>query len=181
MKELFAILSIVMFVAKGNAQTENINSGKYHPAKEHFETEYRKQEYPQYSRSQIKVEKDRIVIDIVKVIEFSKYLDERFKLIFANGLLDPVRINGNPVLKITDMDELLLLNPNPQTKRFKFWSFPQNKNAEKDSIEYLLRGKVNPNEYYFELQNENADENTGFKEFVEGAKLSYLAYGGIIL
>lgn len=181
MKKLFTILSIIIFSVKGNAQTENINSGKYHPAKEHFETQYKKQEYPKYSKFQTKLEKDRVVIDVVKVIEFPKYLDEKFKLIFENGLLDPMRINGNLVLKIASMDELPLLNINPQTKRFIFWIFPKNNNGEKDSVEYVLRGKVNPDEYYFELQNENADEHTSFKEFVEGAKLTYLAYGGIII
>ncbi|WP_223608114.1 hypothetical protein [Chryseobacterium sp. OSA05B] len=181
MKKLFTIASIVFFAVKGNAQTENINSGKYHAAKEHFETQYKKQEYPTYLRSQVKMEKDRVVIDVVKVIEFPKYLDEKLKLIFENGLLDPMRINGNPVLKIVSMDELPLLSTNSQTKRFKFWIFPQNNNAKKDSVEYVLRGKVNPDEYYFELRNENADENTSFKEFVEGAKLTYFAYGGIII
>lgn len=181
MKKIFTILSIIIFAVKGNAQTENINSGKYHPAKEHFESEYKKQEYPQFLRSQIRLEKDRVVIGVVKVIEFPQHLEEKFRLIFEKGLLDPMRINGNSVLKIASMDELPLLSTNPQTKRFKFWIFPQNKNIEKDSIEYVLRGRANPDEYYFELQNENADENTSFKKFVEGAKLTYLAYGGIII
>ena len=181
MKKIFTILSIIIFAVKGNAQTEDIYGGKYHPAKEHFETQYKKHEYPKYSRFQIKLEMDRVIIDVVKLIEFSKDLDEKFKLIFENGLLDPMRINGNPVLKIASMDELPLLSTNPQIKRFKFWIFPQNSNAKKDSVEYVLRGRMNPNEYYFELQNENADENTSFKEFVEGAKLTYLAYGGIII
>lgn len=181
MKKIFTILSIVIFTARGNAQTENINTGKYHPAKEHFETKYKKQEYFKYPKSQIRLEKDRVVIDVVKVIEFSKNLDEKFKLIFENGLLDPMRINGNPVLAIASIDELPLLNTNPQTRRFKFWIFPQNKNVEKDSVECVFKGRVNPDEYYFELQNENADENTSFKEFIEGANLTYLAYGGIVI
>lgn len=181
MKNLFTILSTVFFIINGNAQTEDINNGKYHPAKEHFETKYKKQEYPKYLKSQVKLEKDKVVIDVVKTIEFSKRLDEKFKLIFENGLLDPMRINGSPVLAMASMDELPLLSTNPQTKRFKFWIFPNNKNIQKDSVEYILRGRANPDEYYFELQNENADEHTSFKEFVEGAKLTYLAYGGIII
>lgn len=181
MKGLLTILYIIFFHVNGNAQTENINSGKYHPAKEHFETKYQKQEYPKYLRSQIKLEKDRIIIDVVKVVWFSERLDERFKLIFENGLLDPMKINGSPILVIANMDELPLLSTNSQTKRFKFWIFPQNKPLEKDSEEYFLRGRLNPDEYYFELQNKNADEKTSFKEFVEGARLTYLAYGGIII
>ncbi|MFN1218950.1 hypothetical protein ACKW6Q_18435 [Chryseobacterium kwangjuense] len=181
MKNLLTILFITFFSVKGIAQTENINSGKYHSAKEHFETKYKKQEYSKYPKFQIRLENDRVIIGSVKIIEFSRDLEGKFKIILENGLLDPMKINGNPVLKISNMDELALLNPNPQTKRFKFWIFAQNKSLEKGTLEYLLVGGANPYEYYFEIQNENADENTSFKEFVEGAKLTYLAYGGIII
>lgn len=42
-------------------------------------------------------------------------------------------------------------------------------------------GLANPSEYYFELQNENADENTSNKDFINGAKLTFLKFGTIVI
>jgi len=182
MKKQLVIFFIIISINKFFGQTENIENGKYHLAKEHFETKYVKQENKKYLQSQIKVEKNRVIINVVKSIEFSENLEKRFKLIFENGLVDPARVNDDYVLRISSLDELILLNPNPQTKRFKFWIFPQKKmSVNNKSVKYMLQGRANPDEYYFELQNNNADENTSFEEFVRGAKLTYLAYGAIVL
>jgi hypothetical protein len=182
MKNLFTIFFIIISVINVFGQTENIESGKYHPAKEHFETEYVKQEYSKYSKSQIRIEKNKVIIDVVKNIEFPDDIDGKFKLIFENGLIDPMRVDGSVSLKVSSIDELTLLNPNPQTKRFKFWVFPQNTSSmNKGTFDYMMQNRANPDEYYFELHNESADENTNFKEFIEGAELTYLAYGGIII
>ncbi|MGI9653536.1 hypothetical protein [Chryseobacterium sp. RLHN22] len=40
---------------------------------------------------------------------------------------------------------------------------------------------VNPDIYYFEIQNKKADENTSFEDFVKDASLKYLGHGGIQL
>ena len=42
-------------------------------------------------------------------------------------------------------------------------------------------GLANPNEYYFELQNEDADENRTNEDFINGAKLTFLKFGTIII
>ncbi|MBT2619747.1 hypothetical protein [Chryseobacterium sp. ISL-6] len=182
MKKILIIFLIMTSMAGLFGQTENIENRKYHTSKEQFEKKYVRQEYEKYLKSQIKVEKNKVVIDVVKSIEFSENLDKRFKLIFENGLIDPTKVNGNYVLRISSIDELILLNPNPQTKRFSFWIFPQKGiSGSENSVENMLKGRANPDEYYFELQNENADENTSFEKFIEGAKLTYLAYGGVII
>lgn len=178
MKKILTILFIIICIVKTQAQKENIESGKYYSAKEHFEKEYVKTEYPKYLRSQIKIEKDKIIIDVVKSVIFPESLDRKFKLIFEKGLLDPTLVKGSPVLEISGMDELELLNLNPKMKRFKFWVFQKGEFLVNGSI---LKGRVNPDEYYFEIQNVNANENTTFEEFVEGAKLTYLAFGTIVL
>jgi hypothetical protein len=178
-KTLFLLFTLSVIRVLG--QVENIESGKYHPAKEHFETQYKKQEHQKLLKSQIKIEKDKVIIDNIKSIEFSEHLDKKYKLILENGLIDPIAINGNPILIISDIDELVLLNPNPQTKRFKFWVFPKKKIVNINSISEILSSSVNPSEYYFELQNEHANEKTTFNEFIEGAKLTFLAFGTIII
>ncbi|MBK1896361.1 hypothetical protein [Chryseobacterium paridis] len=179
---MFTIFLVITLMGRLFGQTENIENRKYHPAKEHFEKEYIKQDYQKYLKSQIKIEKDKVIIDVVKIIEFSENLDKRFKLIFENGLIDPTKVNSSYILRISSIDELKLLNPNPQTKRFSFWVFPQGKTSvQNNSVEHMLRGRFNPDEYYFELQNDNADDNTSFEEFIVGARLTYLGYSGIVL
>lgn len=181
MIRIFVTLFVLFLFTKGKGQSENINSGKYHPAKEHFETQYIKQEYSKYPKFQIKIEKDKVIMNVVNSIEFPEKLDNRFKLLLGTGLLNPMIINGSPNVKILVMDELLLLNPNPQTKRFKFWIFRNNKSYKHNIQEVLLGNSVNPEEYYFELYNEKADVSTGFNDFIEGARLTYIGYGGIII
>jgi len=178
MKQIFVVLIILFSVVQINAQIENINSGKYSLAKKHFETKYEEHQYPKYLKSQIKSYKDKVVIDIAKVLEFSEDIDYRSRLILENGLLDPIRINGKPFIKISSISELSLLNPDYKTKRFSFWvykskEFTKSGNVLKDT----LTNRINPDEYYFELQNENADKNTSFEKFIEGAKLTYLSFG----
>lgn len=67
-----------------------------------------------------------------------------------------------------------LLNPDSQTKRFKFWGI----SPKDETAEVAL---MNPIEYYFEIQNESATENTSFEDLVNGATLTFLKRGGIIL
>lgn len=168
----------MLSISNIKAQAENINTAKYHPAKEHFETKYHKQEYSKYLKSQVKLEEGKVIIDKIKIIEFPESIDDESKLILENGFLDPMKINGSLILKISKINELTLLNPNSQTKRFSFWIF---KNIMPSSNKGILRNRINPDEYYFELQNENANKNTSFKDFVVGAKLTYLSFGTIII
>ena len=155
-------------------QTENINTGKYHPAKEFFETKYEKKSYIKIPNSQIKVEKDRIVFNNVRTLAFDTDIDVKAKLILSSGLLNPYDINGSFNLRISAITELPLLNPNFKIKRYKFWIFSIADNSD----DIIL---ANPTEYYFELQNENAEVNTTFEEFISNAKLTFLIKGGIIL
>ena len=181
MKTVIQTLFALLFSVNIFAQTENIDSGKYHPAKEIFESKYKKETYHKFSKSQIKVESNKVVFNNTKTIEFAEKLPQKFKLILENGLLDPYTINQRSYLKLTGFDELTLLNPNPQTRRFKFWIFPTKNNSTETDFEKLLSSRINPDEYYFELTNNNADENTTDKEFIEGAELTFLIFGTIII
>ncbi|MDC8103704.1 hypothetical protein ACNFU2_02380 [Chryseobacterium sp. PTM-20240506] len=178
MKKILLALLLFIFIGKIFAQTDSLETGKYFSAKRHFEKEYIKQNY---LNSDVKVEKDRIIIDVIKDDGFSGDLGNRITLIFGHKLFSPLELDNENAVQIFSNNELVLLNPNPQTKRFKFWIIPKNRVGHKNSFEYMLQGRANPSEYYFELQNMNADEKTSFEEFIKGSKLTYLAYGGIII
>ncbi|WP_417429834.1 hypothetical protein [Halpernia sp.] len=170
------LIQILIFFISLNffGQTENINSGKYHPAKEIFETKYKKMTFGKFLPSQIIVTDNKVSFNITKSFEFSEKSNQLTKLILTSGLLDPYEINGSYQLTISIIDELYLLNPNPQTRRFKFWIY--NSNSKNSFL-----NSVNPSEYYFELQNENADENTTLADFIKGAQLTFLTFGTIVI
>ena len=170
----FRFLFFIIFPLNIFGQTENMNSGKYHPAKEVFEKEYKKHEYSKFSKNQIQIEKNKVLLAGIKSIEFTEKSSETTKLILSNGLLDPYLINGSFNLIISIIDELVLLSPNPRTKRYKFWIYNSSKNS-------LMVGLANPSEYYFELQNDDADENTSNEDFINGAKLTFLKFGTIVI
>jgi len=165
---------MILFPINIFGQTENINSGKYHPAKEIFETKYEEKNYIKIPNSQIKVEKHRIIFNNVRTTAFDNDIDVKAKLILSNGLLNPYDIIGSFNLRISAITELPLLNPNFKTKRYKFWIFSIAENSD----DVIL---ANPVESYFELQNENAESNTSFEEFISNAKLTFLSKGEIIL
>ncbi len=169
MRLLFLLLFPIFVIG----QTENVNSGKYNPAKEIFETQCEKKNYIKIPNSQIKVEKDKIIFNNISTLEFDDNIDVKAKIILTNGFLNPYEIDKSYSLKISAITELPLINPNFKIKRYKFWIFSIAENRD----DIIL---ANPVEYYFELQNENADENNTFEEFISNAKLTCLINRGII-
>ncbi|QIG88652.1 hypothetical protein G6R40_02760 [Chryseobacterium sp. POL2] len=181
MKTVIQIIFLILIPFNIYSQSENINSGKYHPAKEIFEKKYKKKDYLKFTELQVKIETNKVILNNTKTIEFAEKLDYKYKLILQNGFLDPYEINKSSYLKIASFDELSLLNPNPQTKRFKFWIFPTKANSNQTDFEKLLSSRINPDEYYLELTNENANENTSYEDFIKNAKLTFLIFGTIII
>lgn len=181
MKKLLIVLISILFVSKISAQKEDINSGKYHPAKEHFETQYQFKEYSKFSTLQIQIDGNKVVLDKLQSITYPKDINGNLKLIFENGLLDPMKIIRHSHLVISGINELPLLNPNSHTKRFSFIVFRNNLEIGGNDLMKSLIGNANPDVYYFEIQNIKADENTSFEDFVKGATLTYIGHGGIII
>ena len=72
MKKIFLIFAMFLCMSTISAQEENINSGKYHPAKEHFETEYQPHDYFKFSKSQIQIDGNKVVLDKLKSITYPK-------------------------------------------------------------------------------------------------------------
>jgi hypothetical protein len=174
MKNIIKFIFSILIPLNVFAQAENINSAKYHPAKEVFEKKHEVRAYRKYLKSQILIYKNKVLFNDLKYFEFNEQSSETTKLILTSGLLNPYEINGSQNLTISEITELPLLNPNAQTKRFSFWIY-QAKTGNP------LTNTVNPVEYYFELQNDNANKQTSFKEFVEGSKLTFLTFGTIII
>lgn len=73
----------------------------------------------------------------------------------------------NDSLSICCFEQLEKLNPNAQTRRFKFWVF---------RIDV-----VNPTEYYLELQNDKATKATTLKEFLESSVMTFYYKGTLII
>lgn len=144
--------------------------------------EYQRQEHSKFSLSQIKVVGNKVILDNLKTIEFPKDIEAKHKLILTTGLLDPYQINGKLSIKICCIEELVMLNQNPQIKRFKFWIFPlQQDNTYNSESEKFWKNRINPSEYSFELDNLKANENTTFEEFISDAKLIFISSGKIVI
>lgn len=171
---------------------QNDNEGKNRFAKKAFETEYKKENYPNYN-GKIKIIDENTLKFGERTLNIS--VDENsLKNIFKKGIFNPNVVFGklttkpltqseldslsttekvfynlgrNDNLRICCIEELKELNPNPQTKRFKFWLFRP--------------GMANPTEYYFEIFNENASKKTTFDEFLENAKMTFYYKGTIII
>ena len=173
MKTVITIIFLILIPLKIFGQTENLDNGKYNIPKMVFDKKYQKMEFSHFPKSQIKVINNKFYFND-KSFELWDKKDDLTKLILTSGLLNPNEINRGQNIKISIFTELPLLNPNPQTKRFKFWIYP---NHDKNALVNM----INPSEYYFELENENATEQTTIEDFVNGAKLTFLTFGTIIL
>ena len=88
-----------------------------------------------------------------------KTLNQSQKILFNH--------NRNDSITISSFEQLEKLNPNPKTKRFKFWVW--------------RIGFANPTEYYIEFYNEKATKETEWNEFVENSKMSFYYKGTIII
>ncbi|WP_224996864.1 hypothetical protein [Cesiribacter sp. SM1] len=133
-------------------------------AKELFEKKYKKQVYPRFKRILI-TEKDNVISFGPTTIELLTNSPDLLP-IFTTGLFYP-RILDSHSLRISDLEELKFLSDSPTVKRFRFWLYHPN--------------RANPQVYFFELTNEKADENTDIKAFIEGASLTFVKDGWIIL
>ena len=76
-------------------------------------------------------------------------------------------ITRNDSLIICCFEQLEMLNPNPQTKRFKFWVF--------------RIGIANPTEYYIEIYNNKATKETEWNDFIKNSIMSFYYKGSLII
>jgi hypothetical protein len=70
-------------------------------------------------------------------------------------------------LAIGDFQELKYVESSPKQKRYLFWLF--------------IKGFANPTEYYIELTNKNATGSTNISDFINGAELTFIWRGSLII
>lgn len=76
-------------------------------------------------------------------------------------------ISRNDSLQISNFEELEIVAQSPQQKRFRFWVYQP--------------GLANPQVYFLELKNSDADEKTDLKTFIKGAKLTFLKSAWMVI
>ena len=187
------LLSILLLINVTSIFGQNLEEGKYRFAKEVFNSsKYKKGNYPKFQKNiefignnTYKFGEKTITISIE---------NKRYETLFKKGIFNPDVVFGegttkpkdkseldtlaldqkiiynltrNDSLSICCLEELEALNPNPQTKRFRFWHFRV--------------GSVNPAEYYIEFYNKKATTKTSIEEFIENAEMTFYYLGTIIL
>jgi hypothetical protein len=192
MRTTIGIFLMMLLFGNVSAQTDDLNNGKYHFAKHVFEQNYSKKHFKRFKGKIIVVNNNSIKFDEKTLVIYG--LNPEYKSIFTSGIFYPNIITGNrraiikskkeiesmtkgerviynmtrsDSIKITYFDQLKALNPNAKIRRFIFWQ---------QDIDTM-----NPNECYFELENENATEKTSLSEFIENAKLTFYYKGTIII
>jgi hypothetical protein len=172
------------------SQEEYSEQAKYRFAKKVFEKEYLETVFENFS-GKIVVENENTIKFDEKTLTLNV---KEYREIFTSGLFYPNLIIGNHTVdiktkeelekmttneivfynmtrtdsvRIGNMQELVLLNPNYQTKRFLIW--------------IMRPGRANAQEWYFELQNKKANKKTKLSDFIKNAKLTYSKSGTIII
>lgn len=191
MKKLLKTIFLVLACVSVYAQEENLEQTKYQFAKRVFEKEYLETVFEKFS-GKIVVENENTIKFDEKTLTLN--VNKEYQEIFTSGLFYPNLITGNHIVEIktkeelakmttneivfynmtrTDsarignMQELVLLNPNYQTKRFLIW--------------IMRPGRANAQEWYFELQNKKASKKTKLSDFIKNAKLTFSKSGTIII
>lgn len=171
---------LIIFFSLSNLLFAQVNDNPtyYNPLKKVFDARDGNLKYSKITKEKIQLFENKAIIDGIE-IEFLEPLSDVFIQILENGLFVPTEIRGN----LCCLQELSQINPNPQTKRFSFWTFPKRieNPADSMSVDYILSTRVNPVVYYFELVNSDADADMDLTEFIKGANLTFFKYGGIII
>lgn len=189
MKNLLLILLIINLT---NSFGQSQDEAKYRFAKEVFNsTKYKKDNYPRFQKNIQLIGNESYQFG-EKILNIS-IENKSYEMLFKKGIFNPDVVFGeetttenksqldtltqdqkiiynlvrNDSLSICCFEELEKLNPNPQTKRFKFWLF--------------RIGVANPTEYYLEFYNKKATKKTSIEEFIENAKMTFYYQGATIL
>jgi hypothetical protein len=156
-----------------------------------FEEKYTKQNYKRFTGEIVVVDKNHIRFGN-KVLR--AYFSPDLKSIFTQGIFYPQIITGdsvtpkksekelrkmtdvqklfynmtqNDTLAIGEFEELKFLSTSPTIKRFRFWEY--------------RKGFANPQVYFIELTNTTADKSTDLTTFINGATLTFVKDGWIII
>jgi hypothetical protein len=187
-KTFLILLQLFLFQVFG----QNSDGVKYQFAKEVFKKEYKKTTFESFKGEIERLNENELKFKDKVLKIYSN--DTSLIKIFSKGIFNPEIIFGkestkiltkneldslstnkkifynltrNDSLTIGNLEGLEKLNPNFKTKRFMFWLF--------------RIGIANPQECYFELQNEKGNKDMKMEEFIENAKVTFFYQGTIIL
>lgn len=153
-----------------------------------FKNEYQKRDFNKYDGHIVEIRSNVLKYDKQYFIIVDA--KESIKTIFELGIIYPTLVdewynyskkNDSTItnkpksfnlfkgdsLYIANVEEMKFLNPSPQIKRFRFWLYRD--------------GFMNPTVYLFELENKEATKNTGLSGFIEGAKLTFINKGWLVM
>lgn len=186
------LLLILLTINLTNAFGQNRSEEKYRFANEVFNSsKYKKGSYPRFQQN-IQLVGENSYQFGEKIITVS-IENKSYEMLFKKGIFNPDVVFGkettkkskseldsltqtqkiiynmvrNDSISICCFEELEELNPNPQTKRFKFWLFPID--------------TASPTEYYIEFHNKKATKKTSIEEFIENAKMTFYYQGGVVI
>ncbi len=136
-------------------------------ARKLFQGYYRYQVYPKFNGT--------IRVNLVKQIQLVSYnsdtlrlvdVDDAFLLLFTEGTIYPT-VAGLNFHQISAIEELKNTTNSPKRRRFMFIVFNP--------------FTVNPTKYIFEVKNESASNSTDTKTFMQGAVLTFMKQGWLMI
>jgi hypothetical protein len=151
---------------KSEPDFETAGEQEIYWAKEIFKNDYKTVHYKKFEGSVGKVDPLTFKFDTVTF----KLIEEQpvFSLILENRLLNPSTLGSS----LHDFEEPEYLKTSPQVKRFKI------------VVGVWFNGGIklaNPIVYFFELTNKKATKDTDIKTFIEGAELTFLKQGWVMI
>lgn len=194
MKRFFILLFLLIFFIGFSQKREFKNQGEQENywAEQIFEKKYKKENYSRFNSEILVKSNSEILFDNKTLIV---YCSSDYLPIFTLGIFYPQLLIGtgenneifskdefdkltdekkffynlqkNDSFNISNLEELKFLNKNPTIKRFRFWNFRS--------------GFANPQVYYFELTNKNANKKTSLEEFIKRSELTYIKSGHLVI
>lgn len=130
--------------------------------KQIFKFDYKKKNYKRFKGQISRVDSTTFKFDslIVRIIDPG---DKRLILMLEKGILSP----WMRALKINISDELTELNPSYKVKRFR--------------LSVHMFNIMNPTVYFIELTNKDATPEMDIMKFIEGANLTFLKQGWVMI
>ncbi|SIS61719.1 hypothetical protein SAMN05421789_103236 [Kaistella chaponensis] len=113
------------------------------------------------------------VVDGIKFkVNITEILEEKYIEILKSKLINPMDFYLGTEFKILHLEELKFEGLNPKTRRFRVWVLPKLTNNP-------LTNRINPSEFYFELQSKNDFIN--LTEYLKNANLTFFQFATIVI
>ncbi|MDY3530255.1 hypothetical protein PG593_10770 [Riemerella anatipestifer] len=113
------------------------------------------------------------VVDGIKFkVNFPEDLEEKYIEILKSKLINPMDFYLGTEFKILRLEELRFEGLNPKIRRFRVLALPKLTNNP-------LTNRINPSEFYFELQSKKDFINA--VEYLKNAKMTFFQFSTIVI